>query len=276
MKNVEKTVENFRKEFNLKGTLTARKLKTVIKKMNCELFTYEANEGLLEKLKLFERAKYNPSVSCSVGDRNYIFYRGTISDHDLPFVLSHEIGHAYMNHLNRSDGYDDTSDRKDAEANVFATRLLYPQKQKKSKASLAITLATMLLSLFALSVVGTGVFDNLALPVAPEPSQNVSEQSSSVSEEDADFLNTLIIKVENEAASAEEKSSAQSEYSAPQPDTAQEVATKALDTSEQVLVTSSGTKYHKPSCGYVKHKTNTTRCTLAEAKYYAPCSRCFK
>lgn len=290
MKNVEKTVEIFKKEFNLRGTLTARKLKSVIKKMNCELFTYEGNEGLLEKLKLSERAKYNPSVSCSVGDRNYIFYRGTISDRDLPFVLSHEIGHAYMNHLNRSNGYDDTSDRKDAEANVFATRLLYPQKQKKSKVSLVLTLTTLLLSLFAVGVVSTDIIDILQLPVetqpASEPTLVVAEQAEQTPEDspkESEFIDRLIIQVENATASPKTDAPTQStqlpaEQPEPQPAKEPEIPNDILNITEQVIVTRTGRKYHKPTCSYLKNKTGTTTYTIteAEANYYAPCSRCFK
>lgn len=45
-----------------------------------------------------------------------------------------------------------------------------------------------------------------------------------------------------------------------------------------VVVTPSGTKYHLPSCQYVKDKTNTIEYNISEAvdKGYSPCQTCIK
>ena len=47
---------------------------------------------------------------------------------------------------------------------------------------------------------------------------------------------------------------------------------------DSVVVTPSGTKYHLPSCKYVKDKTNTIEYNISEAvdKGYSPCKTCIK
>ena len=47
---------------------------------------------------------------------------------------------------------------------------------------------------------------------------------------------------------------------------------------DSVVVTPSGTKYHLPSCQYVKDKTNTIEYNISEAidKGYSPCKTCIK
>lgn len=47
---------------------------------------------------------------------------------------------------------------------------------------------------------------------------------------------------------------------------------------DSVVVTPSGTKYHLPSCQYVKDKTNTIKYNISEAidKEYTPCKTCIK
>lgn len=54
--------------------------------------------------------------------------------------------------------------------------------------------------------------------------------------------------------------------------------TKTDDNSEEVLVTKSGRKYHKPNCQYVEYKTNTISLSLDEAirAGYEPCKVCFR
>jgi len=46
-----------------------------------------------------------------------------------------------------------------------------------------------------------------------------------------------------------------------------------IDLSETVYITSSGSKYHKKGCSYLKSSIKTTR-YAAEATKYTPCSRC--
>ena len=48
-------------------------------------------------------------------------------------------------------------------------------------------------------------------------------------------------------------------------------------TDENVIITTTGTKYHKPHCRYVKYKTNTTEITKTEAvkSHKEPCDVCF-
>jgi len=268
MKNVDLAVKELKKEFKLKGVPGLREIKNIISKMGYTLLTYESSEDLLKELKLTEQAKHYPSVSCTKGKKSYTFYRGAVHSDDLPFILCHEIGHIYMNHINQTNGYFDTSDHKEEEANVFATRLLYPQKQEKSKVSKILTLATLLLPLFAFLVVGTGFIDGFQLPVktstTSEPAIVVPEQTS----ENSEFIDKLIIQVENATASPKTAVPTQS---------AQASGEQTALQHTNVVVTRTGTKYHKPDCSYVKHKTNTKRYTLAEAEsnYYAPCSRCF-
>ena len=50
------------------------------------------------------------------------------------------------------------------------------------------------------------------------------------------------------------------------------------DNNEEVIVTHSGTKYHKPNCQYVEYKTNTISLSLDEAirAGYEPCKVCFR
>lgn len=69
-----------------------------------------------------------------------------------------------------------------------------------------------------------------------------------------------------------------------EPDTSSEEKTTAVTTAESApsssdsgfcFVTSSGTKYHKDGCSYLKK--SKTKMTVAEAKQngYSPCSRCY-
>ena len=53
---------------------------------------------------------------------------------------------------------------------------------------------------------------------------------------------------------------------------------KGDENIDSVVVTPSGTKYHLPSCQYVKDKTNTIEYNIPEAidKGYSPCKICIK
>ena len=54
--------------------------------------------------------------------------------------------------------------------------------------------------------------------------------------------------------------------------------TNETNNNEEVLVTHSGKKYHKPNCQYVEYKTNTISLSLDEAirAGYEPCKVCFR
>ena len=101
MKNVKKQVKKFKKEFDIKGVPDVSELRQVIRSFHYQLLTYEGNEELLVNLNQFERSKYVPSFCCSKNRQNYLFYSAKVHDSDLPFVLTHEIGHIYMNHLDK-------------------------------------------------------------------------------------------------------------------------------------------------------------------------------
>lgn len=272
MKNVDLAVKELKKEFKLKGVPGLREIKNIISKMGYTLLTYESSEDLLKELKLTEQAKHYPSVSCTKGKKSYTFYRGAVHSDDLPFILCHEIGHIYMNHINYTSGYRDTSDHKEEEANVFATRLLYPQDKKTGKGSTLLTLLILLSIAFSCFA-----YSKTFIPAsAPQETiiQVAEPMEETKTEPTSDFINELIIKVESAAASPKAQVPAQSTQ---QPAKEQEVPNDILDITEQVIVTRTGRKYHKPTCSYLKNKTGTTTYTLAEAKskYYAPCSRCF-
>ena len=284
MKKIDLSVKQLKEEFKLKGVPGLRDIKNIISKMGYTLLTYESSEDLLKELKLTEQAKHYPSVSCTKGKKSYTFYRGADHSDDLPFNLCHEIGHIYMNHINYTSGYRDTSDHKEEEANVFATRLLYPQTQKSSKASALLPL--LLLFTFTIGyLLNTNAVNTDSIP--QEPTTYAVEPLAEIkTNEDADFLNELIIKVEtaSEKPSASPKAEIPSqstqmpeEQPASQPTIVREVTADILDTTEQVVVTRTGRKYHKPTCSYLKNKTGTTTYTITEAEsnYYAPCSRCF-
>lgn len=280
MKNVDLAVKELKKEFKLKGVPGLREIKTIISKMGYTLLTYESSADLLEELELTEDARHYPSISCSTEDKNYTFYRGAVHSNDLLFILCHEIGHIYMNHINYTSGYRDTSDHKEEEANVFATRLLYPQKKKSGKSSILLSFL-LLLSIAFGCFTYTKTFWSASAP--QEPIIQVAEPTEETKTETAsDFIDELIIKVENAAASPEAQVPVQStqlpaEQPTPHPIIEQEFTTDILNATEQVVVTRTGRKYHKPTCSYLKNKTGTTTYTITEAEenYYAPCSRCF-
>ena len=248
MKNVDLAVKELKKEFKLKGVPGLRDIKNIISKMGYTLLTYESSEDLLKELKLTEQAKHYSSVSCTKGKKSYTFYRGAVHSSDLPFILCHEIGHIYMNHINQTNGYFDTSDHKEEEANVFATRLLYPQERQKSQKPSFLIIAALLIPLLAFSILGINMYNNSSHSAEVEQPSN-----------DNKFIDSLIIQTEGQTSAH------------------QDITTNIQDAAEQVVVTRTGTKYHKPTCSYLNNKTGTTTYTIteAEANYYAPCSRCF-
>lgn len=289
MKNIEKTVEDFKKEFNLKKIPDAYELKGIIRSMNYQLLTYESNKELLEILKLTDKSKYYPSMSCSQGSKNYTFYRGTVSEQDLPFILTHEVGHIYMNHSKTNKGFHDTSDYKDEEANIFATYLLYPPKPKKNKLSTAITSSLLIIQLvIILALASCSILNHV-----PEENQ-ISVQAQPLTETSSTYSNQPTYKLEQsnsgristpEVNNVAQAPTVSEESNSSQPSTEQPPAEQPItvisDSSasvETVYVTTSGEKYHKPNCQYVKYKTNLTAYTIsvAQEKRYVPCARCFK
>ena len=84
----------------------------------------------------------------------------------------------------------------------------------------------------------------------------------------------VIEKAESEASTTE-KQTMTFRNDTTEKDTDSERPSEKTNNSSVCYVTSSGTKYHKDGCSYLK-KTNT-KMTVQEAKAcgYSPCSRCY-
>lgn len=123
--SIPEAVKEFRKEFNITSPVTLYDLKRVISIMGYEMLTYEDNADLIESLKIADEMKRYRTMTVHAGNNAYLVYSRKIPEFDLIFIFAHELGHIYLKHLNdhRHNGYKDTSERREEEANRFAVHL---------------------------------------------------------------------------------------------------------------------------------------------------------
>ncbi len=224
MKPVEKSVKEFKKEFKVRRIPDLAKLRLIIKAMSYQLLPYQGNETLLMELYGTTDIK-RPAITMSHKRKRYVFYNAEITERDLLFILAHEIGHIYLNHIQRSEGYYDTSEYREEEANEFASMLMHKQRNPYvlhiSSAAAVIT--------FICSA-------QFILPINDIPDTPAMQKYTQQS---------------------------------PTPVSAPNV--------NDVVITETGDKYHKPDCGHIKDKESLKTVTIDEAiKFgYESCMDCF-
>ena len=83
------------------------------------------------------------------------------------------------------------------------------------------------------------------------------------------------VETHTEDATTEETTTAKKSEPTTEAESATEATTKEKSDSGFCFVTSSGTKYHRSGCSYLKK--SSTKMTVQEAKDcgYSPCSRCY-
>lgn len=272
MKSVKKQVKKFKKEFKIKGIPDMSELRQAVKSFHYQLATYERNEELLVSLNQFERSKCVPAFCCTKNRQNYIFYSGKIHDRDLPFVLAHEIGHIYMNHLNREDNIHDTPEYKDREANEFTSELMQESKRDISlKLPFAALLFSVSLLIVSFAISNFGHLSDFKTSIADEPVGITETIDPEGSEELKELKEEKTAVSENKIAADTPKVTAEKPVSE-----TEAYIQKAV--TEIVVVTRTGKKYHKPTCWHLKNKTGLRNLKLEQAKIerYTPCSDCFK
>ncbi len=124
MQKMKKIVRRFKKEFDIKGIPKLEDLKRAISELGYIPLPYEGNEDIYFKMLNGRIIEKKDGITMLKGTDRYVFYRSTVLKCDMPHILAHEIGHIYLNHLNRHGSYYDTSIRKEAEANAFSLFLI--------------------------------------------------------------------------------------------------------------------------------------------------------
>lgn len=254
MKNIKKQVQKFKKEFKLTGVPDLSELKQAVRNLNYDLTTYRDGADLLKETHMTDAAQIVPALTVRTPKAKCILYNGNIQEKDLPFILAHEIGHIYLNHIRTSRGYYDTSEYRDNEANCFAVYLMGEISSKKywipTILSLLIAFVTIIsaVALFA---------QNETLP----PSEKTNEIAPSILVTVPVETNKKIITKTPEVTPAP---------------TQKEPAEIPID--EIVIITRTGKRFHKEDCHTIKKSTGLKSATVAEAAELGltPCAYCFK
>ncbi len=260
--NVNNYVENFIKEFDIKEIDTYT-LKTIIYKLEYELIEYnpllnnERVNTIINGLNLKEKLKNKSCFTYKSKLASYIFIRKGLAEHELIYLLLHEIGHIYMHHVDK-----DTTDKPEYyehEANKFADEVKYYVSQKdiknRQKRKILHSVPTFLLSAVAV----------VAIVLLNKP--NKSDETTTATTE-------IIAEPSTESTTEKITETATESNTEPPTEETTEVVTGG---GEETLyyVSASGTKYHTKDCYHI----NPEKCTALPLNQilemgYTPCKTC--
>ena len=117
MKNINKTVRQFRRRFKINSIPSYEELKTILSKLGYYVTPYTDEE----RSRLGEHL--HPAYTFEYNESKIVYYDSSLCDNDIAIALTHELAHIYMAHSHRATGPYDTSTYKDYEANIFVYKL---------------------------------------------------------------------------------------------------------------------------------------------------------
>lgn len=175
-----------------------------------------------------------------------MFVRRHLTGDDELIVLTHEIGHIFLGHFDKTGFVSDTDVQKEFEATEFSSKLMKYRGVKKR----ILKSDTVAIFCSVAALVGIIVFLSTSRVSPPPPPDN-------------------LIPIESSTPAATPTPEATTEQPAQNPDT-------PVNADKQVVVTATGKKYHLPDCYYVagKDKTKTMSIQAAIESGLEPCLIC--
>lgn len=259
----------------------------------------EESLKILNRLNLLDHAKHNSGFSYSNGKTRIIFYRNDLSEKEKVIVFAHELGHIKIGHLSSFGalGYDAgfiTKPQED-EANDFAVEFLAPTYVLNQ---LHVNTISDVQKYTLLDANHCGTALSNVQTKEPNAENNIEVatlfkayiKDIHKGKHKQKLLNSLwfatpiaiiILSMTLLAHNALFNKQPDNVYQIPSAITTTPMPsdipeTSIPNTTETVLVTSTGKKYHLPDCRFVKNKTNIKSLSIEEAieEGYEPCDVC--
>lgn len=247
--------------------------------------------GLLDYAKIHKCFSYKKSVT------RYVFYQKNLSEREKIQVFAHELGHIEMGHFSESGvlGYTPNGvldDAQEEEANEFTIEFLAPSciLKKATVNTLEEIHKNTLLEGILLDHAYTNV--NHTISITNDEETLISKfkgyiltRKSKATKTGlkhilpivliASVTLTLLFNINSQR----QKKNYTTNLTEPATATALPTPTAIVPVPavpSEVVITSSGEKYHKPDCIYVKNKTNTVSLSIEEAinMGYESCEVC--
>lgn len=304
---MKKIVKRFKRKQHIVGIPTVKQLKTYAEQEGFQVLSYMEGREILAENNMEAETQNCPA--CIIRIKNdsqtenyFLFYDSTLHEKDLLFALSHECGHIYLKHpfCKKQNPFDTPSNR-EMQANRFAVHLTEPFPLGKFLSVLFIGFLLGVSSiLLPLYITHSAKFRHQSQPAEqqiesiqplhfPNTPNSKSEHSPLSSPqknlEQTETENTNSVPNQTPAAppSSDVSIPNQSNASAPEAETqnilpAETQKILPAQNAEEVVITKTGKKYHKPTCGHIKNRTGLKTIPLNEAiqQDYSPCSDCFK
>ena len=250
----------------------------------------EKSLKLLNKLNLLDHAKHNPGFSYCNGDTRIIFYRNDLSEKEKVIVFAHELGHIKIGHLSSFGalGYDAgfiTKPQED-EANDFAVEFLAPTyilHQAHIKTEEEIQSYTLLNKKYSGRVLSnlqdkisvTGNEKRLSQLFKTYIANHTKHKAKRTARIAAPIVVIVSLTVMLSAfiTNHNQEEDIKQVQTTAVPETTEE---RTQIDAGNVYITTSGKKYHRPTCGFVKNKSNVLEISVEEAikMGYKPCEVC--
>lgn len=282
--------------------ITTSQIKKMIRKEGYLFYAYNLNNKndieLFKTINLLNYAKQHIAFTYSSKKNKIVYFRYDLSEQLKREVFSHELGHIKCNHVNDSTGvlgYSGNSysdHEQEYEANIFQLSLLAPTciiKAAKMNSEKQIEDYTLVSYRSAHSVLSN--YDKSSYFITAE--QRLCKQfqpyirgilrQKYYKNLKYGIIVAIIIIFGLSALGLYhnaliQKQNISSSIITPSPTVSMPKATPLSGKISNVTVvrTSSGEKYHKPDCRYVKNKTNISELTLQKAidNGLEPCSIC--
>ncbi len=236
--NIKKAAKDFIKKLNV--IITFDSFTNYLQKEGYTVMYYSAPECalLFDKYNLSDYAKAVNAFTYVCNSVEVVFIDDSISFNNMLCAIAHESAHVYLGHL-KINKYAIDDRHIEMEAEALAYEVLHHKNGKDTIKTVAITVLVFCM----MYLLGT----NIALHKKVEH-YNTVQASASVSASVPKTHVTTTIEPEEIEANPE--------------------------TSETVLVTPSGKKFHRSDCRYVKNKNCITLSRTEASKKYTPCSVC--
>lgn len=220
------------------GAITVDNLESYLQNKNWLVvwLVPEEKNKYLERLQLEDYAKWRDSFLYDSKDLKIVFVRDELKPEDKLLCLLHELGHIELGHKGEA------TPGQERQAAVFAEYCLKNEKPNRKKALVYACSAVFLLLLVA-SFFLSG--DDRAVPVSlPDPTPTTP------------------------AVTAVPAS--------PSPVITENPYIGDSEQTDIVIITSTGEKYHRPDCQYVRDRDKTSEVTIAQAEELGkePCLVC--
>lgn len=195
-------------------------------------------DGEIKRYQLETQAKNLKAFTYS-NAAQIVFIDNDIHSDDKLYLLLHELGHILLNHIGDGKLHLRNKILSDVEANAFVFEVLNYKRNNKVLYSI---LSFVLISILSFSI---GYNFN---HIEPTPYTVTTVTSSAIKADEA------VAKTETPISTAE--------------------TPVAVTELEFVYVTKTGSKYHRPSCWYVKNKNCISLSVESANLNYEPCKVC--